>query len=143
MSSTVHRAALNRPSVNLAMRQAPGVAFTRIDVSRPQMRHEFLPDGLGDRRVVVLESGQTGTQRTFTRGGDFVADRIAVVQVERAHQWLQREALDRQRPEHDEKRGQHDQVAMREQYGQRHRPASSTAARTSPTSTSSSFMVFD
>ena len=44
---------------------------------------------------------------------DFAPDRIVVVQVERAQQRPERQALDDERAEHDGERGQHDQVAKR------------------------------
>ena len=85
------------------------------------MRDEFLPDRLCDRRSVMLELRQPGTQGAFTRSGDFVSDRVIVTQVERAQERPQRESLERERAEHDRERGQHDQVAKRKGRGQRQR----------------------
>ena len=78
-----------------------------------QMRRELLPDGVRDRRSVVREARQSGPQRAFARRAHFAADRIVVVQVERAQQRLERQSLDHQRAEHHRERGQHDQVAIR------------------------------
>ena len=74
---------------------------------------ELLPDGVRDRRSISVEAREPGTQRAFARRRDFAADRIVVMQIERAQQRLERQPLDHQRAEHDRERGQHDQVAVR------------------------------
>ena len=74
---------LEGAAVNVAVGESSGVAFFRIGVHRSQMRDEFLPDRLGDRRSVVLEPRQPGAQGALARRTDFVADRVVVPQVER------------------------------------------------------------
>lgn len=69
---------------------------------------------------------QRDPQRTFARGADFVSDGIIVLQVEREQKRLERQPLEDERAEHHGERGNHDQVT--------------TAARTRPTSASSSLM---
>ena len=80
-----------------------------------------LPDGVGHRRVIVREVRQPGLQRPLTCGADFATDRVAVVQIERAQQGLQRQALNHQRAQHDRERGQHDQVTEGKAGRERHR----------------------
>jgi hypothetical protein len=50
-------------------------------------------------------------QRTFARGTQFAADRVVIMQFERAQQRLEREPPDDQRAEHNKERGQHAQIA--------------------------------
>jgi hypothetical protein len=112
---------LEGPAVNIAVGQPPGVAGVRRGVLGSQVGDELLPDRIGDRRSVVLDPGQPGAQRAFARGADFMADRVIVPQVEPAQERLERESLERERAEHDGRRGQHDQVAKGKPVGQRHR----------------------
>ena len=62
----------------------------------------------------MVERRKPGAQGSFTRRADFLSDRIIVPQVERAQQRPECQSLERERAEHDGKRGQHDQVAERE-----------------------------
>ena len=73
----------------------------------------------GDSSCAKLASA--GTQRAFARRAQFAADRIVVVQIERAQQRLERQPLDHQRAEHDGERRQHDQVAIRKRRRERQR----------------------
>ena len=57
-----------------------------------QMCRELLSDRVGDRRVLVGKAREPGTQRAFTRRTHFAADRIVVMQVERAQERLERAA---------------------------------------------------
>ncbi len=110
---------LKGSAVNVAVGESSGFPVFRIGVRRSQMRDEFLPDRLCDRRSVVLEPREPGTQGAFTRRADFVSDRVIVPQVERAQQGPERQSLEHERAEHDRERGQHDQVAKRKTRGQR------------------------
>ena len=74
-------------------------------------------------------SSQVPRQRAFTRRTQFAADRVIVLQIERAQQRLERESLDHQRAEHDGERGQHDQVAIRKRRGSASAAASDTMPR--------------
>ena len=78
-----------------AVRGLPGLAVAQLGVRGCQMRDEFLPDGLGDRRSVVLEARKPGTQGAFTRRTELPADRVVVLQIERAQERLERQSLDR------------------------------------------------
>jgi hypothetical protein len=75
---------LKGSAVHVAVGEASGDPFFRIGIDRSQVRDEFLPDLLCDRRLVMLELGKPSTQGAFTRGRYFVADRVIVVQVEHA-----------------------------------------------------------
>jgi len=79
-----------------------------------QMGGEFLPDCLGNGRVVSFESGQPRTQRAFTCSAHFAAHGIIIMQVERAQERLERQALDHQRADHDAEGGQHNHISIRE-----------------------------
>jgi hypothetical protein len=48
----------------------------------------------------VREAGQPRTPRTVPRGAQFAADRIVVVEIERAQERLERQPLNHQRAEH-------------------------------------------
>ena len=72
----------------------------------------------GDRSC--SNARESGTQRAFTRRTQFAANRIIVMQIERAQERLERQSLDRQRAEDDRERRQHDQVAIRKRRWQRH-----------------------
>ena len=60
---------LKGSAVHVAVGDASGFAFFRIGIDGSQVRDELLPDRLCDRRSVMLEPRQAGTQGAFTRGG--------------------------------------------------------------------------
>ena len=45
---------------------------------------EFFPDGHGNRRSVVREAVESGLQRPLARRAELAANRIIVLQIERA-----------------------------------------------------------
>ncbi len=96
-----------------------GFPIFRIAINGSQMGDEFLLHRFRHGRSVMLEFGEPGTQGAFTRSGDFVSDRVIVSQVERPQERPKGEPLERERPEHDCERGQHDQVAKWKGRGQR------------------------
>ena len=75
---------LKGSAVKVAVGESSGFPVFGIGVHRSQMRDEFLPHRVGDRRSLPLEPRQTGTQGAFTRCADFVSDRVIVLQVEHA-----------------------------------------------------------
>src|SRR5438034_304321 len=77
---------LEGPAVDVAVNRSSGFPFCGIGVRRSQMRDEFLPDRLGDRRSIVLELRKPSAQGAFTRRTDFMSDRVIVSKIERAQQ---------------------------------------------------------
>ena len=75
---------LKGPAVKVGVGESPGFPFFSIGIDGSQMRDEFLPDRVCDRRSIMLELRQPGTQGAFTRCTDFVSDRVIVPQVEHA-----------------------------------------------------------
>src|SRR5258705_6051753 len=88
-------------AVKVAVGEASVFSFFRSGIYRTQMRDEFLPDGICDRRSVTLELRQPGAQSAFTRCSDLVSDRVIVPQVQQAQERSKSESLERERPQHD------------------------------------------
>jgi hypothetical protein len=65
-----------------------------VGIYESKVGDEFLADRICDRRIVALELRQPGPQRAFTRGTDFVSDRVIVLQVEQAQKGPKRESLE-------------------------------------------------
>src|SRR5437773_10253619 len=101
---------LKGSAVHVAVGESSGFSLFRIGIDRSQMRDEFLPYGLRDRRLVMRKPRKPGTQGACPRGTDFVSDRVIVLQVERAQKRPKCKALKRERTEDDRERGQHEQV---------------------------------
>jgi hypothetical protein len=75
---------LKGSAVNISVGESSVLSFFGIGIDGSQVRDEFLPDRLCERRSVMLEPRKSGAQGAFTRCGDFVTDRVIVTQVERA-----------------------------------------------------------
>lgn len=70
-----------------------GVRSMRMRLSFGQLHGELLSDDLCDWRLVSGDAGEPCLQGAFPRGLQFAADWIAVMQVQRTQQRLEREAL--------------------------------------------------
>src|SRR5207244_5635220 len=66
------------------------------------------------------EARECGAQRASTRCSQLTADRILVMQIERAQERLEGQSLDRQRAEDYGERCQQDQVAIGKRWWERH-----------------------
>src|SRR6266849_1732213 len=83
---------LKGAAVKVAVGESSGFPFFRIGIDRSQMRDEFLPDCICDRRSITLKLRQPGTQRAFTCRTDFVSHRVIVLQVEHTQERPERES---------------------------------------------------
>ena len=70
--------------MEFAMCGLRGIAAVTVRLSMCQVCGELLPDGVRNRRLVVRKTRESRTQGALTRDPHFAADRIIVMQVERA-----------------------------------------------------------
>ena len=85
------------------------------------MRRQLLADCVRERRFIVCKARESSPQGTFACGLQFVTDGIVVVQIQRAQERLERQALNHQRAQNDGECGQHNQVAIRKADRERQR----------------------
>jgi hypothetical protein len=81
-----HRVAcrLDGRAVNLGAGGTLAAPWCRIRVRGSEMRRELLPECIGHCRLVNRKARQSSMQGAFARGRELAANRIVVVQVERA-----------------------------------------------------------
>ncbi len=111
---------LKRAAMNVGVGESSGFSLFEIGLRRSQVRDEFLPHRLGDRRSIVLKLRKPGAQGALTCGTHFTSDRVIVSQVEHAQKRPECKSLEHERAEHDGERGQHDQAPKWKSLGQRH-----------------------
>jgi hypothetical protein len=75
---------LKGPAVNGAVCVAYARALVALPACGRQMNRELLADRFSDWRRIALETRQARTQGALTRRPQFTANRVIVVQVERA-----------------------------------------------------------
>jgi hypothetical protein len=75
---------LERSAKKFAMFGTRPIASAGIRSFICQTRPQLLVDDLGDRRSVTRQARKRRTQGAFTRRTQFAADRIIVMQIERA-----------------------------------------------------------
>ena len=96
MASTAWRAAWSAPRWMSLCAERLAVACVTHPLRGRQMRRELLTDGVGDRRSVVARSSRAPhCKRALARGAELAADRVVVMQIERAQQRLERQSLHR------------------------------------------------
>lgn len=62
----------------------------------------------------MREGRDSRAQRALARGSELATNGVIVVELQRMHQRLERQALDHERAEHDGEHDQRDRIAIRE-----------------------------